>query len=245
LDFEFNQREIFILSKLVLIRHGQSQWNLENRFTGWVDIPLSVQGREEARAAGREIKHIAFDRAFTSKLIRAIETLLLVLGENGGKTPVFVAETEQERLWGEHYRSDLSREIPVERALALNERYYGDLQGLNKDVSAAQWGREQVQIWRRSFDQAPPGGESLKDTVARVQPFFRETIAPRLRRGEHILVTAHGNSLRAIIMELEEMTPEAIRGLEIPTGKPRVYEALKGSAGNAGRAGDLRFERIS
>jgi 2,3-bisphosphoglycerate-dependent phosphoglycerate mutase len=229
------------LSKLVLIRHGQSQWNLENRFTGWVDIPLSSQGREEARTAGKEIKHIAFDRAYTSKLIRAVETLLLVLGENGGKTPVFVPDTDRERLWGDHYRGEHSREIPVERVLALNERYYGDLQGLNKEVAVAQWGREQVQIWRRSFDQAPPGGESLKDTVARVVPFFQQTVAPRLLRGEHILVAAHGNSLRAIIMELERMSPDTVRTLEIPTGRPRVYEALKVSGGER----PLRFERIS
>ncbi|MCU0578270.1 MAG: 2,3-bisphosphoglycerate-dependent phosphoglycerate mutase [Desulfobacterota bacterium] len=233
------------MSKLVLIRHGQSQWNLENRFTGWVDIPLSPQGREEARAAGREIKHIAFDRAFTSKLIRAVETLLLVLGENGGKTPVFVPETDRERLWGDHYPADPSREIPVERVLALNERYYGDLQGLNKEVAAAQWGREQVQIWRRSFDQAPPGGESLKDTVARVVPFFQQTIAPRLLGGEHILVAAHGNSLRAIIMELERMSPDTVRTLEIPTGRPRVYNVDNGASGEAGDAGVLRFKRIS
>jgi 2,3-bisphosphoglycerate-dependent phosphoglycerate mutase len=234
------------LSKLVLIRHGQSQWNLENRFTGWVDIPLSSKGREEARAAGREIKHIVFDRAYTSKLIRAIETLLLVLSENGaGKTPVFMPETDRERLWGEHYLSDLTREIPVERVQDLNERYYGDLQGLNKEVSAARWGREQVQTWRRSFDQAPPGGESLKDTVARVVPFFRETIGPRLRQGEQIIVAAHGNSLRAIIMELEGLSPETVRGLEIPTGKPRVYEVLKSPGEEARENSGLLFERVS
>ena len=233
------------MSKLVLIRHGQSQWNLENRFTGWVDIPLSPHGREEARTAGKEIKHIAFDRAYTSKLIRAVETLLLVLGENGGKTPVFVPDTDRERLWGDHYRGELSREIPVERVLALNERYYGDLQGLNKEVAAAQWGREQVQIWRRSFDQAPPGGESLKDTVARVVPFFQQTIAPRLLQGEHILVAAHGNSLRAIIMELERMSPDTVRTLEIPTGRPRVYEALQGPGKDSRGSMSLRFEKTS
>ncbi|MBA4392582.1 MAG: phosphoglycerate mutase, partial [Desulfobacca sp.] len=142
------------MGKLVLIRHGQSQWNLENRYTGWIDIPLSNQGREEAKEAGRAVKNILFDVAFSSKLIRAIETLLLVLSENQEeKTPIFMPEGEKEKQWGEHYQPDPSREIPVYRALALNERYYGDLQGLNKQDTAQRWGIDQIQRWRRSYDQ--------------------------------------------------------------------------------------------
>jgi 2,3-bisphosphoglycerate-dependent phosphoglycerate mutase len=234
------------LPKLVLIRHGQSQWNLENRFTGWIDIPLSSQGRREARAAGQEIKHIPFDRAYTSRLIRAVETLLLVLGENGGgKTPVFIPETDRERLWAEAYRGDLTREIPVERVLALNDRYLGELQGLPKEAAMARWGKEQVQRWRKSYDQAPPGGESLRDTVSRVVPFFQDAVVPRLRQGEHVLLVAHGNSLRAILMELERLSPEAIRGWEIPTGKPWIYEARVSAAEPAGPDGGWRYERLS
>lgn len=213
------------MGKLVLIRHGQSQWNLENRYTGWVDIPLSNLGRQEAKQAGQTVKDILFDLAFSSRLIRAIETLLLVLSQNQErKTPVFVPEGEREKEWGEHYQPDPSREIPVYRALALNERYYGDLQGLNKLDSARRWGIDQVELWRRSYEQAPPGGESLKDTVERVTPFLKETIFPYLMKNRNVLVTAHGNILRAIVMILEKMPPEKIAHLEIPTGSALVYE---------------------
>jgi 2,3-bisphosphoglycerate-dependent phosphoglycerate mutase len=215
------------LGKLVLIRHGQSQWNLENRYTGWVDIPLSNQGREEAKDVGRIVKHILFDVAFSSKLIRAIETLLLVLSENQErKTPIFMPEGERERQWGGHYQPDPSREIPVYRTLALNERYYGDLQGLNKGDTAERWGIDQVQLWRRSYEQAPPGGESLKDTVERVTPFLKEAIFPHLMKDRHILITAHGNILRAIVMVLEKLPSEKVAQLEIPTGSALVYETI-------------------
>jgi 2,3-bisphosphoglycerate-dependent phosphoglycerate mutase len=213
------------MGKLVLIRHGQSQWNLENRFTGWIDIPLSNRGRQEALEAGRKIKDILFDVAFCSKLIRAVETLLLVLSENQEqKTPIFVPEEEREKKWGEHYRPNPAREIPVYRALDLNERYYGDLQGLNKLDSTKRWGAEQVQIWRRSYEQAPPGGESLKDTVARVIPYLKEVIFPHLANNKNVLIAAHGNSLRAMVMMLENMAPENVAKLEIPTGSPIIFE---------------------
>jgi 2,3-bisphosphoglycerate-dependent phosphoglycerate mutase len=224
------------LGKLVLIRHGQSQWNLENRFTGWIDIPLSNRGRQEALEAGRKIKDILFDVAFCSKLIRATETLLLVLSENQEqKTPIFVPEGEREKKWGEHYLPNPAREIPVYRALDLNERYYGDLQGLNKLDSAERWGAEQVQTWRRSYEQAPPGGESLKDTVARVIPYLKEVIFPHLSNNENVLVAAHGNSLRAIVMMLENMPPEKVAKLEIPTGSPIVFEATGMFAKGSGK----------
>lgn len=216
------------MGKLVLIRHGQSQWNLENRFTGWIDIPLSNRGRQETKEAGLKIKDILFDVAFCSKLIRAIETLLLVLSENQElKIPVFVPEEENEKNWGEHYLPDPAREVLVYRSLALNERYYGDLQGLNKLDSAKRWGAEQVQIWRRSYDRAPPGGESLRDTVERVAPYLKGTIFPHLSNNKNVLVAAHGNSLRAMVMMLEKLPAEKVAKLEIPTGVPLVYKAEK------------------
>lgn len=188
------------MSQLVIIRHGQSQWNLENRFTGWVDVPLSAQGIEEAKAAGEKLKAYQFDEAYTSDLQRAQHTLQYIL-EGVGQTS-----------------------IPVTRNLALNERMYGDLQGLNKADTAAKYGAEQVHIWRRSYDIAPPGGESLKDTADRVIPYLEAEILPKLRAGKNIIIAAHGNSLRALVMYLEGMTPEQILAFEIPTATPRVYE---------------------
>ncbi len=186
---------------LVLLRHGQSDWNLKNIFTGWRDVDLSEQGVAEARAAGRLLKArgIKFDVAFTSALVRAQRTLDLVLEEMG-----------QENL-------------PVFKDQALNERDYGDLVGLNKDDARKKWGAEQVQKWRRSYDVAPPGGESLKDTVARALPYFVQEILPRVLRGERVLVSAHGNSLRALVMVLEKLSPAAIVKRELATGLPILY----------------------
>lgn len=192
------------MAQLVIIRHGQSQWNLENRFTGWVDVPLSAQGEAEATAAGDKLVGFKFDEAYTSSLQRAQNTLRLAL------------------------KSANHPEIPETRNEALNERMYGDLQGLNKADTAAKYGDEQVLIWRRSFDIAPPGGESLKDTADRVIPYFEAEIAPKLRAGKNIIIAAHGNSLRALVMFLEKMTPDEILKFEIPTGQPRLYE-LDGS----------------
>jgi len=186
---------------LVLVRHGQSEWNLKNLFTGWRDVGLTEQGIEEARAAGRKLKAqgIAFDIAFTSALKRAQHTLDLMLAEMG------------------------EARLPVIKDQALNERDYGDLSGLNKDDARKKWGEEQVHIWRRSYDVAPPGGESLRDTAARVLPYYIQQILPRVMRGERVLVTAHGNSLRALVMVLEKLTPESILKREIATGAPIVY----------------------
>ena len=188
------------MAKLVPIRHGQSQWNLENRFTGWTDVPLTEKGREEARRGAEKIKGIPFDKAFTSMLTRAqktLEILLEAIGQEG---------------------------IPVEKNQALNERHYGELQGLNKDEMKKKYGEEQVQLWRRSYDVAPPGGESLKDTAARTLPYFREKILPEVKAGKNILVSAHGNSLRSIVMELDHLTKEQVLQLELATGAPIVYE---------------------
>ncbi|MEI6221613.1 MAG: 2,3-bisphosphoglycerate-dependent phosphoglycerate mutase [bacterium] len=212
------------MSTLVLIRHGQSQWNLENRFTGWVDIPISEKGRLEARQAGKDIAEINFHIAYTSKLIRAIETLLLATAETKtGKIPLFYHNSKQEQDW-QHHTGNPEKELPVIMHTALNERYYGDLQGLNKDDAREKWGKEQVHIWRRSYDIPPPQGESLKDTYERTVPYFVEHILKNLKDGQNVLVVAHGNSLRAIVKYLENISDDAIPSFEIPTGIPRIYE---------------------
>lgn len=191
------------MAQLVIFRHGQSTWNLENKFTGWVDVELSPKGENEARAAGEKLKGFKFDFAYSSVLKRATETLRLAL-ETAGHGPV-----------------------PTKYDKALNERMYGDLQGLNKAETAAKFGEEQVKIWRRSYDVPPPNGESLKDTAARVIPYFESEIIPKLKEGKNVVIAAHGNSLRALIMYLEKMTPQQILEFEIATGKPRLYELDK------------------
>jgi 2,3-bisphosphoglycerate-dependent phosphoglycerate mutase len=188
------------MSKLILIRHGESQWNLENRFTGWVDVPLSPKGVEEARAAAKKLAGYTFDYAFSSVLTRANETLRIILEALGQSA------------------------VPVEKDKALNERMYGDLQGLNKAETAKKYGDDQVKIWRRSYDVRPPGGESLKDTADRVLPYYESRIKPHVLKGETILIAAHGNSLRALVMHLDELTREQVLELNIPTGAPLLYE---------------------
>jgi 2,3-bisphosphoglycerate-dependent phosphoglycerate mutase len=186
---------------LVLVRHGQSEWNLKNLFTGWEDPDLTDKGVDEARAMGRLLKTrgIAFAHAFTSKLIRAQRTLDLILEELG--------------------QSNLA----IVRDEALNERDYGDLCGLNKEEARTKWGDEQVHLWRRSYEVQPPGGESLKDTVARTLPYYCQTILPAVLLGEASIVSAHGNSLRALVMVLDRLTPETIQSIEIPTGGAIAY----------------------
>jgi len=215
------------MTRIVLLRHGESQWNLENRFTGWTDIDLSEKGVEEARQAGRALKEagFVFDVAFTSVLKRAIRTLWIVL-------------EELDRMW-----------IPQRKSWRLNERHYGALQGLNKAETAVEYGEEQVRLWRRSYDVPPPPlerrdkrfcgndprydalapeelpvSESLKDTAVRVMPYWEGTIVPVLERGARIIVSAHGNSLRSLVKHLDNIPDEDIPTLEIPTGKPLVYE---------------------
>ena len=186
---------------LVLVRHGQSEWNLKNLFTGWRDIDLSEQGTAEARAAGRKLKAqgLRFDIAFTSALVRAQRTLDIMLDELG------------------------QRGIPVKKDQALNERNYGDLVGLNKDDARKRWGEAQVHIWRRSYDVAPPAGESLRDTAARVLPYYIQEILPCVLQGKRVLVSAHGNSLRALVMVLDRHTTESITKLNLDTGVPMIY----------------------
>jgi 2,3-bisphosphoglycerate-dependent phosphoglycerate mutase len=198
------------MGKLVLVRHGQSQWNLENRFTGWVDVPLSQKGLEEAKNAGEHLNGITFDKAFTSALKRAQDTLTIILKVIG------------------------QTNIPIVKDKALNERHYGALQGLNKAETAKKYGDAQVHIWRRSYDVPPPSDktelnpegmtESLKDTAARTLPFFNTQILPLVQKGQNILVAAHGNSLRSIVMELDNLTKEQVLELNIATGTPLIYE---------------------
>jgi 2,3-bisphosphoglycerate-dependent phosphoglycerate mutase len=187
---------------LVLVRHGQSDWNLKNLFTGWKDPDLTEKGVSEAKAAGQRLKSMGlqFDIAFTSALTRAQHTCGLILGELGQST------------------------LKIIRDQALNERDYGDLSGLNKDDARARWGENQVHVWRRSYDVPPPNGESLKDTVARVLPYYCQEILPRVLNGERVIVAAHGNSLRALVMVLDRLTPETIPTMELDTGVPLVYE---------------------
>jgi 2,3-bisphosphoglycerate-dependent phosphoglycerate mutase len=184
---------------LIMVRHGQSQWNLENRFTGWVDIPLTPEGEAEARRAGELLSGYHFDHAFTSALTRAQETLRIILDVTG------------------------QTDVPIERNQAFNERHYGDLQGLNKAETAQKFGDEQVHLWRRSYDVNPPNGESLKDTRARAWPYFEQHILPLVKAGQTILVAAHGNSLRAIMMVLDNISEAEIPELNIPTGIPMRY----------------------
>lgn len=187
------------MSDLLMIRHGQSVYNLENLFTGWLDVPLSEQGIKEAKEAAEKLKNYKIDVAYTSKLKRAIDTLHFILEVNKNK------------------------DIPVVENAALNERNYGDLQGLNKAEVAMKYGDEQVHIWRRSYDIAPPDGESLKDTLERAMPFFQETIVPDLKKGLNVLIVAHGNSLRAIMKELDNISDDDIANLNLDTGKIYLY----------------------
>ncbi|HEY0865726.1 MAG TPA: 2,3-diphosphoglycerate-dependent phosphoglycerate mutase [Fimbriimonas sp.] len=187
------------MPKLILVRHGQSVWNLQDRFTGWVDVPLSPLGKEEARRAGELLKGISIDVAYTSALTRAQHTLQIIMETAG-------------------------LDVPVIRDAALNERMYGDLQGLNKARTAEKFGADQVKIWRRSYDVPPPNGESLKDTAARTLPFFERCIMGDIADGRDVLVVAHGNSNRSIVMDLDKLTREQVLELNLATGVPLVYE---------------------
>lgn len=197
------------MPNLILVRHGESQWNLENRFTGWVDVPLSAKGEQEAREAGEKLKPYRFDKAFCSVLQRAKQTLSIIMQVTGHPP------------------------IPTEFDQALNERHYGALQGLNKEETAKKYGKEQVHLWRRSYDVPPPKditelnpdgiSESLKDTAARTLPYWEKRIFPEILSGENILVAAHGNSLRSIVMHLDGLTREQVLELNIPTGAPLLY----------------------
>ncbi|MCY7335916.1 MAG: 2,3-bisphosphoglycerate-dependent phosphoglycerate mutase [Chamaesiphon sp.] len=217
------------MAKLILIRHGQSLWNAANKFTGWVDVPLSKQGRAEATIAAYKLKDYRIRVCFTSLLFRAIETAIVILTEReeicDGRIPIIKHEADDEDWHGwDNYQGNLEWELPVYLTPSLDERYYGQLQGLNKAETAAKFGTEQVQRWRRSYAVAPPGGESLADTVDRAVPFFRDRILPHSIGGENVLIAAHGNSLRAIVKHLENLSETAIIKIELGTAIPIIYD---------------------
>jgi 2,3-bisphosphoglycerate-dependent phosphoglycerate mutase len=219
------------MSKMILMRHGMSAWNEQNLFTGWVDIPLSEAGIQESIEGGKKICDLPIDIIYTSTLVRSHMTLALAMLQHASKkVPVFLHPGQgKPDEWGRIYSEEAKKKtIPVYSAWELNERYYGQLQGLNKSETAKKYGPEQVQIWRRSFDAAPPGGESLEMTAKRAWPYFQKEILPRLLRNENILICAHGNSLRAIVMHLDGLSKEQVVKLELPTGEPRIYQCEGG-----------------
>lgn len=214
------------MALLILLRHGQSLWNELNIFTGWVDIPLSTLGIKEALDAGEKIKDLPIDMIFTSSLMRAQMTAMLAMSKHSSKKVPLILHPENSKLekWGEIFSPESKENtVPVVCAWELNERMYGELQGKNKAEMAKAFGPEQIKIWRRSYDIAPPGGESLAMTAARSLPYFKEKIIPQLAKGKNVLVSAHGNSLRSIIMELDGLSKEEVVQLEIPTGVPICY----------------------
>ena len=230
------------MALLILMRHGQSMWNAAGLFTGWVDVPLSNQGIEEAIDGGKKIAEYDIDEVHVSTLIRAQMTAMIALAQNNhGKTPVFQydepsdeSNTSQNEArmneWAQ-IRGDAGSAsiLPVHVSWQLNERMYGDLQGLNKDATREQYGAEQVHIWRRSYDVPPPNGESLELTANRTIPYLENSIIPQLSNGKNLFVAAHGNSLRSIIMSIESLTKEEVLSLEVPTGVPIIYQYQEGS----------------
>ncbi len=218
-------------TKLILLRHGQSIWNQKNLFTGWVDIPMSEEGIQECLKAGKKIEGVPIDVIFTSSLIRAQMTVpLALLHHKSKKIPVFLHPGEGKlEEWGQVYSEEAQKQlIPVYSSWELNERMYGELQGLNKAETAEKYGKEQVQLWRRSFDVKPPEGESLKMTAERTLPYFKKEIVPHLEQGKTVLISAHGNSLRSIVMHIEHLSKEEVVALELPTGDPRIYTYSSG-----------------
>lgn len=217
------------MSHLIILRHGESIWNRANLFTGWVDVPLSPRGVKEAIEAAEKLKDLRVDYVFTSTLVRGMQTAMLSLVHAyPDRYPVVIHNQGKMKEWSRIYSEETKkRVIPVFTHWELNERYYGELQGKNKKEMVREVGEEQVRLWRRSYDVAPPGGESLKDTAQRTIPFFKEVIIPYLERG-NVLISAHGNSLRSIVMYLDSLSPEEVLNLEIPTGVPIIYSYKDG-----------------
>ena len=214
------------MAKLIMMRHGESEWNKHNQFTGWVDIPLSQKGIEEALEGGRKIKDIPIDIIIMTTLIRSQMTAMLAMSQhNSSKIPLVLHPGEGKlEEWGKIYNPEAEANcIPVIRCWELNERMYGKLQGLNKEETTKIYGAEQVKMWRRSFSTEPPHGESLQMTAQRSIPYFQDKIFPLLSVGKNVFVSAHGNSLRSIIMFLDNLSKEKVLSLEIPTGKPIIY----------------------
>lgn len=218
-------------SKLILLRHAQSLWNQKNLFTGWVDVPLSEGGIAEAFEAGRKLADLKIDLIYVSTLVRAQMTAMIAMSvHQEGKVPLILHPGEGKReKWAKIYSPKAAEAtVSVIKAEELNERYYGELQGLNKQETMDQYGEEQVHIWRRSFDTPPPGGECLADTAKRAIPYFEQNVVVELAKGNNILICAHGNSLRAIIMYLENLSKEEVLKLELPTGIPKIYDYNQG-----------------
>ncbi len=213
------------MSYLLLVRHGESRWNLVNRFTGWVDVPLSEKGVREAATIARRVRHLKLDVAFTSHLERAHQTLLTVLSSQHC-TGIFIHEREHKKL--SYPFRKITYEIPVFTSWLLNERHYGTLQGMNKREASARYGRAKVIAWRRGYDTQPPGGESLHDVYRRVVPYFKKNIWPHIRKNKNILVVAHGNTLRAIIKHIDNISNEKIAHLELAPAQPHIYKFTGG-----------------
>lgn len=229
-----------VMASLILMRHGQSMWNAANLFTGWVDVPLTQVGIDEALTGGQKLADVPIDEVHTSTLIRAQMTAMLALSQhNGGKTPVLqyfdsgdtMSQNEQKMVdWSQmHEDADTTNILPVFVSWQLNERMYGDLQGMNKQETRDKFGDEQVKIWRRSYDTPPPNGESLELTAERTIPYLKTVLLPAYDAGKNLFVAAHGNSLRSIIMHLEGLSREEVLGLEVPTGVPMMYELQDGT----------------
>lgn len=213
------------MAKLILIRHGQSIWNKENRFSGWADVPLSKKGIKEAKEAGKKLQKMKFDVAYTSELIRAQLTLFEVLEINNNDNKFFRIHDEHGGRYNKFLRkhADEMNYLKVHVSPALNERDYGDLEGLNKDETKKKFGEEQVHIWRRSYKTQPPGGESLEDTYKRTIPYFKKKVEKDLKEGKNVIIAAHGNSLRAVLKYIDKVPDKEINKVEISTGQPIIY----------------------
>jgi len=219
-----------VVTTLILLRHGESMWNKKNLFTGWVDVPLSEKGIQEALGAGHRLCQLPIDIVYCSTLVRSIMTAMLAMAVRpDGKTPVIMHEKGKLNRWGEIYsEAALKGMIPVYCASELNERMYGKLQGLNKRETMDAYGEEQVKLWRRSFRTRPPSGESLEMTTKRTIPYFEKEILPKIQENKNVLISAHGNSLRACVKYIENLSDDEVVTLEIATGDPIVYEWLQG-----------------
>ena len=218
------------MTKLILLRHGESMWNKNNLFTGWVDIPLSEKGIEEAQEAAEQIKSLPIDIIFSSTLVRGLMTAMIVMARHkSGKVPVVLHEKGKLKEWGQiHSEKAKNDTIPVILSDDLNERMYGDLQGMNKQEMREEYGDEQVKIWRRSFNVCPPNGESLELTAKRSIPYFEKHIVPYLKAGKNVFISAHGNSLRSIMKVLDGLTDDEVVHLELATGVPVIYDYQDG-----------------
>ena len=231
------------MSQLILLRHGESLWNKNNLFTGWVDVPLSQKGIQQALQAGREMKDLPIHVIFSTSLIRAQMTAMLAMAEHSPDHTPVVMHPDDSKLeeWGKIFSEETKLKcIPVYCSSDLNERMYGELQGLNKAETAEKFGKEQVHRWRRSYDEPPPNGESLAMTAARSIPYFKEKIIPLLKEGQNVLISAHGNSLRSIIMYLDGLDKDEVVQLEIPTGHPIFYAYEAGLFTRVERSGSLQ-----